>query len=329
MTIMTPLRVLLVGAALALAPCAPAAALDYPTKTVTIVVPLAAGTGMDSVVRIYAEELQKALGKPVVVENQPGAAMMLGTTNVARAAPDGHTLVIATTSALCINPVVYKKINYDPNADLVPIAHYVKSPFILVVNPKLPINTVPELIAAAKASATPMTYSSPGAGTAQHLSMEYMKQQFGIEMTHVAYRSTPQSITDIVGGHVHAAFAEAGASLSLIQDGQLRALAVSSAERLAFLPNIAPFAEAANRPGFEAVSWHMLLAPAATPKEVVDRLHQEMKKITSAAEFKKKVSDIGLSPVDTPPVDGIKAYIKSEQEKWGSLVRKLGLEGSQ
>ena len=301
----------------------------YPTRAITLVVTAAAGGVSDVVARALAEQLSQSWGQQVIIENRGGSAHVAGAASVARAAPDGHTLVIATTSALCINPVVYKKINYDPNADLVPIAHYVKSPFILVVNPKLPINTVPELIAAAKASATPMTYSSPGAGTAQHLSMEYMKQQFGIEMTHVAYRSTPQSITDIVGGHVHAAFAEAGASLSLIQDGQLRALAVSSAERLAFLPNIAPFAEAANRPGFEAVSWHMLLAPAATPKEVVDRLHQEMKKITSAAEFKKKVSDIGLSPVDTPPVDGIKAYIKSEQEKWGSLVRKLGLEGSQ
>jgi tripartite-type tricarboxylate transporter receptor subunit TctC len=205
----------------------------------------------------------------------------------------------------------------------------VKSPFVLVVNPALPIKSVPELIKYAKDSANPMSYSTPGVGTSQHLSMEFMAQRFGLKMTHVPYRNSPQSITDIAAGHVDVGFAEAGASLPLIRDGKLRALAASSSVRLPTLPDVPPFAEASGAADFEAVSWHILLAPAATPKEIIDRLHGEMRRIMSAPEMKQRALDIGLLPLDSPPVDGIRAYIKSEQEKWGSLVRKLGLDGSQ
>jgi tripartite-type tricarboxylate transporter receptor subunit TctC len=174
-----------------------------------------------------------------------------------------------------------------------------------------------------------MTYSTAGVGSSQHLSMEYMAQRFGLKFTHVPYRNSPQAIADIAAGHVNVGFAEAGASLPLIRDGKLRALAASSATRLPTLPDLPPFAEAANAPGFEAVSWHILLAPAATPKEIVERLHQEMRKIMSQPEMKKRATNIGLLPLDSPPIDGIKDYIKSEQEKWGSLVQKLGLAGAQ
>jgi tripartite-type tricarboxylate transporter receptor subunit TctC len=322
----------LLFAAIALAafhPGAPASAQPYPAKPINIVVPLAAGSGMDSIARLYGDQLSQALGKPVLIDNRPGAATMLGTAAVATAPPDGYTLLVATSSAMAINPVLYKKINYDPDKDFVPISFYVKSPFILVVDPALPVRSVPELIAYAKASATPLTYSSPGAGVAQHLSVEFMKQRFGLNMTHVPYRNTPQSITDIAAGHVNLGFAEAGASLPLIQEGKLRALAVSASARLAVVPDVPPFSEAAGAPDFEAVSWHILFAPAATPKDIVDKLHQQMKQIMAAPEMRKLVADLGLIPYDTPSVDGIRTYIKSEQEKWGALVRKLGLEGSQ
>jgi len=320
-------------AALALAaacPLTPAAAQIYPTRQVTIIVPLAAGTGMDTIVRLYGDELSKSLGQPVVVDNRPGAATMIGTDAVAKAAPDGYTLLVATSSALAINPVLYKKIAYDPVKDFVPISFYVKSPFILVVNPELPVRSVPELIKYAKEkSANPLTFSSPGAGVAQHLSGEYMKQKFGIDMTHVPYRNTGQSITDIAAGHVSLGFAEAGASVPLIKDGKLRALAVSASTRLPLLPDVPPFSEAANAPDFEAVSWHMLFAPAATPKPIVDKLHAEMKRIMAASAMQKHMSDLGLIPFDSPSVEGITSYLAAEREKWGSLVRKLGLEGSQ
>ncbi|MGD9920949.1 MAG: Bug family tripartite tricarboxylate transporter substrate binding protein [Pseudorhodoplanes sp.] len=321
-------------ALLALAACAmlqPASAMaqqGYPERPITIMVPLAAGTGMDSLVRLYADKLQSVLGKPVVVENRPGAALMLAAAAVATAPADGYTLLVSTSGPMAINPVLYKKLNYDHEKDFVPISLYAKSPFILVVNPALPIKSVPELIKYARESKTPLTFSSSGAGTALHLSSEYMKQRYGLDMTHVPYKSSPQSIADIVAGHVAMSFAEAGASLPLIRDGKLRALAVSSQTRLPSLPDVPTFAEAANAPDFEAVSWHALLAPAATPKPIVDRLHAEMKKIMGDPEMKKLASKIGLLPVDTPSVDGIQAYFTSEREKWGALVRKLGLQGS-
>ncbi len=321
-------RAMLVLATLAFCFPAIAKAQPYPNRPITIIVPLAAGSGMDSLVRIYAEKLQAAMGQPVVVENRPGAALMLAAATVAKAEPDGYTLLVSTSSAMAINPVLYKKVNYDHVKDFVPISFYVKSPMILVVNPDINAKSVPDLIKLVKDSKTPLTYSSPGAGVAQHLSMEYMKKRFGLEITHVPYKSTPQSIADIAAGHVNMGFAEAGASLPLIRDGKLRALAVSATSRVPSLPDVPPFAEAASAPDFEAVSWHMLFAPAATPKPIVDRLHKEMKKIMADPEMIKLTEKIGLIPVDTPSVDGIQSYMASEREKWGSLVKQLGLEGS-
>ena len=313
---------------LALTGASPARA-EYPERPVTILVSLAAGSGMDVLVRLYADRLSQSLGRPVIVENRPGASLMLAANTVANSAPDGHTLLVSTSSAMAINLTLFRQVTYDPERDFVPISLYVKSPFILVVNPDLPAKSVPELIKYAKENQGKLSYSSPGAGVAQHLSMEYMKNQFGLEITHVPYRSTPQSIQDIAAGHVAMGWVEAGASIPLIKEGKLRALAVSSATRLPLLPDVPPFAEAAPAPGFEAVSWHMLLAPAKTPKDIVDRLHAEMKRALADPELKQKIETIGLIPFDTPSIEDLRAYRRAEQEKWGALVRKLGLEGSQ
>jgi len=321
-------RALLAAAITTAAAGVPAQAQDYPTRPVTIVVPLAAGSGMDSLVRLYAEKLQVALGKPVVVDNRPGAALMLAAAAVATAPADGYTLLVSTSSAMAINPVLYKKVNYDHVKDFVPISFYVKSPFILVVNPDLPAKSVPELIKHIKGSKSPLSYSSPGAGVAQHLSIEYMKKRFDLDITHVPYKNTPQSIQDIAAGHVQLGFAEAGASLPLIRDGKLRALAVSATTRIPSLPDVPPFAEAAQAPDFEAVSWHILFAPAATPKPIIERLHTEMKKIMADPEMIRLTEKIGLLPIDSPDVDGIQKYLASEREKWGSLVKQLGLAGT-
>ena len=326
---------LLLGSALALGLTlavttvgANAQAQNYPDRPITIVVPLAPGSGLDAVVRLYADKLSQTFGKPVIVENKPGAALMLAAQYVANAAPDGYTLLVSTSSAMAINLTLYKQVNYAVK-DFTPVSYYLKSPFILVTNPDLPAKTVPELIKLAKERATPLNFSSPGAGSAQHLSAEYMKQRFDVNMTHVPYRSTPQSIQDIVADHVQLGFAEAGASLPLIREGKLRALAVSSSTRLPSLPDVPPFAEAANAPGFEAVSWHMLFAPAATPKPIVEKLHAEMDKIMRDPEMKQKVLTIGLLPIDPPSLADTDKYLAAEREKWGSLVKKLGLEGSQ
>ena len=306
-----------------------AGAQSYPTKPVTIIVPLAAGSGVDLMARFYAERLAKSLGKPVVVENRPGAATMIGTNHVATSAPDGYTLLVATSSAMAINPALYKKIAYDPNRDFVPVNFYLKSPFVLCVHPDIPAKNVAELIKVAKERPAPFTFGSPGAGTTQHLSVEFLKQKFGVNMTHVPYRSNPQYVADVVAGHLNLAFIESATAKQLIAQGKVRGLASATTERLAILPDVPTLAEATGDPSIETVSWHMLFAPAATPKDVVDLLHSETLKITTAQDFRKLLLDRGQVPVDSPPVEGIKAYIKSEQEKWGSLVERLGLKGTQ
>jgi tripartite-type tricarboxylate transporter receptor subunit TctC len=320
---------MIAAAAFALASALPASAQNYPSRPITVVVPLAAGTGMDTIARLYAEKLSANLGQPVVVDNRPGASLTLGTTSVAKAAPDGYTLLIGSTSGMAISPVLMQKLAYDVDRDFTAVAFYVKSPFVLIVNPGLPIRTVPEFISYAKQANPPLTYSSPGHGVAQHLAMEFLKQKFGLQMTHVPYRNTGQSITDIAAGHVSAGFAETGASVPLIRDGQLRALAVSSSTRLPSLPDVPPLAEAAGTSDLEAVSWHILVAPAKTPPAVLDVLNAQMQRVLGDPEIQQKIVKLGLIPVDPPSREGSQAYLASERAKWGALVRQLGLEGSQ
>lgn len=308
---------------------APAGAQTFPSKNISIVLPLAPGSGMDTIARLYGEKLQKSLGKPVLIENKPGAAFMLATQHVAAAPPDGHTLLVATSGPMAINPSLYKQISYDPEKDFTPVALYLKSPFVLVIDPALPVKSVPELIRFMKDAKAPLTYVTPGAGNMQHLATEYMMQIFGVEAVHVPYRNSPQSILDIAGGHVNFGFVEVGSSFPLIRDGKLRALAVSSQTRLPVLPDVPPFSEVSGTPEFEAVSWHMLLAPSATPRAIVEQLHGEMKKAMADEELKRKIAEIGLIPFDTPDIEGMRAYLKAERGKWSAMVRKLGLEGSQ
>jgi len=307
---------------------APALAQSYPTRPITIVIPIAAGTGMDLLARMYGEQLSQRLGKPVIVENRPGAGLTLAPSTVAQAPADGYTLMVAVTGTFATYPVLYKKLSYAPK-DFTPIAMYVKSPFVLVVNPDLPVLSALEFINLAKAKVPPLTYSTPGAGTMQHLAVEAMRRTFKFDLTQVPYRNTQQSVTDIVAGHVNSGVAEAGASIPLIKQGKLRALAVTSTSRFATLPDVPPFAEAAKAPGFEAVSWHALVAPAGTPREIVERLHAEMKDIMASPEITAQIVKLGLIPFQTPSIPEMQAYIKSDQEKWGAIVRDLGLAGTQ
>ena len=306
----------------------PAKAEDYPSRAITIVVSLAAGSGMDAITRLYAEKLSEAFGKPVIVENKPGAATTLAANQVAHAPPDGYTLVVLTSIALSINPTLFKQLNYDPK-DFTPISLYVKSPFILVIDPSLPAKTLAEFGEFARKANPPLTYASIGTGSVQHMSMEFAKKRLGFEATHVPYRSTPQSVTDLMGGHIAASFLEAGLSMPLIKEGKLRALAVSSAQRLPLLPDVPPFAEASGAADYEGVSWHMLLVPAKTPQPIVDRLYAEMKRIMRAPEMREKIAALGLIPNDSPSIEDMRSYIEAEHLKWGTMVKQLGLEGSQ
>ena len=222
---------------------------------------------MDLLARIYAEELAKTLGKPVIVENQPGAALMLAAQNVARAAPDGYTLLVNSAPVMAVNQTLFKKINYDPEKDFVPVALYAKSPFLLLVNPGLGVTTARDFIKkAGESSEKPFNYATPGAGTLQFLAMETLKSQFKLKLDHVPYRNSPQMLADLMGNHITSSIYEAGGAVPLVKEGKLPALGVTSASRHHALPDVPTIAEAANLPGFEAVSWHVLLAPAATPK---------------------------------------------------------------
>ena len=200
---------------------------------------------------------------------------------------------------------------------------------MFIVNPSLPVKTVPEFIKYAKERPGQISYSSSGIGGAPHLTAELLKQKFGFDMAHVPYRNSPQSIADVAAGHVQASVAEAGASLPLIKDGKLRAIAVTSTTRFPTLPEVPPIAEAVGMPDLEAVSWHLLFARHDTPRDIIDKLHGEMKRIIAAPEMRQKVLNIGLIPHESPSVEGLRAYIKAETDKWGTLVRQLGLEGSQ
>jgi len=315
--------------AISVCPTSPARADNFPSRSITIMPLIAAGTGLDVTVRMYAEQMSQSFGKPVVIENKPGSAGIIGITALKAAPADGHTLAVTTSAAMAIRPTVLKHVPYDVQKDFVPIALYVKSPFILVVDPKLPVHSVPELIAYVKQRPGQLSYASPGVGGAPHLTLEFMKLRFGLDVTHVPYRNSPQSIADVAAGHIAMAFAEAGVSLPLIRAGKLRALAVSSATRLPSVPELPPIGEAVGAPDFEAVSWHVMLALSGTPLDVVAKLHGEMKRIWAIPANRERTAALGLLPIDIGSIDEMRAYIKAENEKWGSLVRKLGLEGSQ
>jgi len=304
-------------------------AQPYPAKPITILVSLAAGTGMDTLVRVYGEKLSQALGQPVVIENKPGGAGVVAGDTIAKGAPDGYTLAVATSAVMAIRPTLFKVRPFDPLTDFVPISLYVKSPFVFIVPSALPVRSVKEFIAYAKERPGQLSYSSSGIGGAPHLTMELLKQKFGFDLAHVPYRNSPQSIADVAAGHVHAAISEAGASLPLIKDGRLRALAVTSLTRFPSIPEVPPLAEALGMADLEAVSWHVLFARHDTPRAIVDKLAGEMKRIMALPDTQQKIANIGLIPFPSPSVEGIQAYIRGETDKWGTLVRQLGLAGSQ
>jgi tripartite-type tricarboxylate transporter receptor subunit TctC len=326
----TPLSVLLAATFfVASFATAPVGADTYPTRQITIMPLLAPGTGLDIAVRLYGEQLSQRFGKPVVIENKPGSAGLVGIAALKAAPADGYTLMVTTSAVMAIRPTVLKNPTYDPLKDFVPIALYVKSPFILVINPSLPIRTVPELIDYLKERPGKISFSSSGIGGVPHLSTEFLKQKFGLDIAHVPYRNSPQSIADVAAGHIAMAFAEAGASLPLIREGKLRALAVTSGVRIPSVPELPPLGEAVGIPEYEAVSWHVLLAHAGTPRDIVDKLHGEMRRILGRTEIRDRIASLGLLPHDGGSVEDMRRYIKAEGEKWGALVRSLGLEGSQ
>ena len=300
-----------------------AAAENYPTRPVTIIVPYAPGGGTDLLARIVGQELAKRLGKSFIVENRPGGGTVIAAVAAARAPPDGYTLLMGTSTPLAINATLHRNLPYDPVADFVPLALVANVPFVLVVNPSLPVKSVSELIKLAKEKHGSLSYGTSGPGSPHHLYSELFKSMTGIEMTHIPYKGSVPALTDVVAGHIPLMFVDLGPAQPMIKDGKVRALGVSSAVRVASLPDVAPIAEV-GVPGFDAVAWQMLVAPANTPKEIVDMLYKELKAILALPEIKQRINKLGMIPVDSPPPEELARYVKTEIVRWGDVVKKSG-----
>ena len=302
-------------------------AQGYPTRTITLIAPFPAGGIADVAARMLAQRLSDRLGKPVVVENRLGAGGVIAAASVARAEPDGHTLLLGGTPPFAIAPTVWKKLPYDPVNDFVPVARINDVPFILVTNPSLPVHTVADLVKLARDRLGQLAYASPGPGTGQHLAAEMLKTSTGIDMTHVPYKGDSQALMDVVAGRVPLMFA-APSVLPMIAENKVRALAVSSTTRLALLTGVPTIAEAGVS-GFDVVIWTMVVAPAKTPKGIVDRLHIALKGVAAESDVKAYFIKNGLIPVASPPIEDLQRFIKFEAVRWGRVAQQVGLAGSQ
>jgi tripartite-type tricarboxylate transporter receptor subunit TctC len=306
---------------------APAVAQDYPARPVTIIVPFAAGGGTDMVARMVATRLEQRLGKPFVIENRPGGGSTTGANTAAKANPDGYTLLMAPSPTMAVAVTIYKHLPYDPAADFVPLALVAQTPFALIVHPSLPIHSVAELIKYAKEKPGSLSYGSAGPGTPHHLYAELLKSMTGIDMSHVPYRGSGPLVNDVVGGHLPLTFVDFGPAVGVIQAGKVRPIAISSKARLATFPDIPPVADTV--PGFDAASWQMLVAPAKTPRPIVDKLHAELKAILAMPEVQKQTLEGGMLPMDNTSVEALQAFVTSEIARWGKVAEKAGLAGTQ
>jgi tripartite-type tricarboxylate transporter receptor subunit TctC len=303
-------------------------AQDYPTRPITLIAPWPAGGAVDALCRAVAPKLAERLGQSVIVENRPGAGSALGTAAIAKAAPDGYALVMGGSGSLAIAPTLFKSLAYDPTKDFAPAALVGSIPFVLVVNPSLPVKSVAELVQYAKANPGKLSYGSGGPGSPHHLYAELLKSMTGIEMTHVPYKGSAPALTDVVAGHVPLLFSDTVPSLPLIREGRVRALGVSSAIRLPSAPEIPPIAEA-GVPGFDAAGWGMIIAPAGTPKPIVARLHAELKAIVALPDIQQQIIKLGMVPADSAAPDKLQDFINAEMTRWGKVVRQAGLAGSE
>jgi tripartite-type tricarboxylate transporter receptor subunit TctC len=305
-----------------------ARAQHYPAGPVTMVVPFAPGGAGDILARTLGQPLSQAWGSPLVVKNITGAGGVIGMDSVAKATPDGYTLLIAGSPQMAANVALFKALSYDPAADFVPLALVAQTPFVLVVNPELPVHSVAELIQYAKQQDGKLSYATAGIGTPHHLFAELLKSMTGIEMSPVGYRGSLPALNDVIAGHVPLMFVDLGPALGIIQAGKVRPLGVSTRSRLAVIADVPPLAEV-GVPGFDAASWQMIVAPAKTPRPIVDQLHDELKNLVESAEIRDLILKEGMVPMEDRSVADLHAFVVAEIARWGKVVRQAGLEGSQ
>jgi tripartite-type tricarboxylate transporter receptor subunit TctC len=313
---------ILLAATVAACVAAPADAQNYPSKPITLVVPFPAGSTTDLVGRILQDELSKAVGQTVVVDNRGGAGGGVGSEAVARAAPDGYTLLMGTIGTHSINPAVYAKINYDPIKDFEPVIQFGTAPNVLVVHPDLPIKSVSDLIAYIKANPGKVNYGSSGNGTSNHLSGAMFVARNGLNATHIPYKGGAQAITDLLRGEIQFMFYHYLPLLGHIKEGKLRAIANTNATRIAALPDV-PVMKEAGMDDFEVSAWFGVWAPARTPKDVVTKLNQTILKIINSPEVKKSLLAQGIDPVAGSPEDLLKLN-QAELARWAKAVQQAG-----
>ena len=304
-------------------PLAASAQERFPSKPVRIVVPFAPGGSTDIVARYLAERLTTALGQSVVVDNRPGAGGNIGAESVARAARDGHTLLMATTGVMAINQSLYKNMGYDPAQDLEPVSYVASITNVLAVPIDLPAANVQELIALARAQPGKLSFASSGAGSSTHLSSELFKSMAGIDVLHVPYKGSSQALTDLMAGRVSLIIDNMPSALPFIKAGRLRALGVSGSKRSPALPELPTIAEAGLR-GYESLSWSGIAAPAGTPKEVITRLNREISAVLAQPDMRQKLADAGAEAVGGAP-EIFAEHIRAEREKWSRLIKERGI----
>ena len=295
---------------------------QYPNKPIKIIVPFLAGGTTDIMARAVAADLQKAFGQAVVVENRAGAGGNIGADAVAKSAPDGYTFLMGTVGTHAINMALYTKMPYDAVKDFAPVSLVAAVPNILVATPSFPVNSVKELIDLAKKEDGKLTFASSGSGTSIHLSGELFKQLAGVQMTHVPYKGSSAALPDVMSGQVNVMFDNAPSVMPHIKGGKLKAIAVTSGKRAPALPNVPTIAES-GLPGFEASSWFGLLAPAGTPKEIVEKVSAQIQKMLQTPEMKERLASQGADGVGNTP-EQFAAHIKTEIDKWAKVVKASG-----
>ena len=300
-----------------------ASAQSWPTKPIRLVVPFPPGSATDTIARAFGGAVSQSLGQPVLVENKAGAGQIIGMQALLRAEPDGHTLVMGSVGPNAANYSIYPKLPYAPG-DFAPVAQVVSMPNVLLVNPSVPATTLAEFVALAKSKPGGLVLGSSGTATSGHLAAEMLKMRAGIDLVHVPYKGAAPALTDLVGGQVQVMVDNLITALPQVRAGRLRALAVTSAQRVPELPNVPTIAES-GYPGFEVTVWVGLLAPAKTPPAVVSKLHTDIASVLAMPQVKQRIADMGGATIPMSP-EQFGAFIRSEIDKWGAVVRQAGIK---
>jgi tripartite-type tricarboxylate transporter receptor subunit TctC len=303
---------------------ATASAQDYPTRTITVVVPYPPGGGVDALARIVAEKLSGALGHQVVVDNRAGGSGLVGTRAFIKSPPDGYTLFLGHTGSISINPSLYANAGFDPRKDFAPVGLIASMPVALLAHPSFPAKTIADVVAVAKAQGSKFNIGTSAVGTGGYLSAELFKSITGIEAAIIPYKGTGQVMNDLLGNHVSVAFGVLPPALGNLQAGTLRAIAMISPTRFSLLPDV-PTANESGLPGFESVLHYGLLAPAGTPRPIIDRLNKELRALVDTDAVKQRILTEGGDPLTSTP-DEYAKDIDSEERKWGTLIKKLNLK---